>query len=61
MRNGNSWRTSPAAYTLAYTGPNIVANEDLFSGFKFGSSAYFPGACEAPEDPEKTYVILGTQ
>ena len=37
-----------------YTGPNIVANEDLFSGFNFGSSAYFPGACDAPEDPEKT-------
>jgi hypothetical protein len=39
-----------------YTGLNIAANEDLFSGFKFGSSAYFPGACDAPEDPEKTYT-----
>ena len=39
-----------------YTGPNIVDNEDLFSGFKFGSSAYFPGACDALEDPEKTYT-----
>jgi hypothetical protein len=40
----------------SYTGPNIVAHEDLFSGFKFGSSAYFPGACDAPEDPEETYT-----
>ena len=39
-----------------YTEPNIVANQDLFSGFKFGSSAHFPGACDAPEDPEKTYT-----
>jgi hypothetical protein len=39
-----------------YTGPNIIANQDLFSGFKFGSSAYFPGALDAPEDPEKTYA-----
>jgi hypothetical protein len=37
-----------------YTESNIAENEDLFSGFKFGSSAYFPGACDAPEDPEKT-------
>ena len=38
-----------------YTGPNIVENKDLFSGFMFESSAYFPGACDAPEDPEKVY------
>ena len=37
-----------------YTGSNILENEDLFSGFKFGSSAFFPGACDAPEDPERT-------
>ena len=40
-----------------YTGSNIVENEDLFSGFKFGSSAWFPGACDAPEDPEKTTTV----
>jgi hypothetical protein len=39
-----------------YTGPNVVAHRDLFSGFKFGSSAYFPGACDAPEEPEKTHT-----
>jgi hypothetical protein len=51
-----------AAYTVmqnivdkTYTGPNIIENEDLFSGFMFESSAYFPGACDAPEDPEKVY------
>jgi len=39
-----------------YSGSNIAENENLFSGFKFGSSAYFPGACEVPEDPEKAYT-----
>jgi len=37
-----------------YTESNIVENEDLFSGFKFGSSAHFPGACDAPENPDKS-------
>ena len=45
-----------------YTQENIEANKNLFAGFKFGSSVYFPGAVEAPADPEKTYTatISGT-
>ena len=35
---------------------SYVYRMPLFSGFKFGSSAFFPGACDAPEDPEKTHA-----
>ena len=40
-----------------YTEQNILQYEDLFDGFKFESSAYFPGAVDPPEDPEQVYTV----
>ncbi|GAI42100.1 unnamed protein product, partial [marine sediment metagenome] len=41
----------------AYTKQNILSYKDLFDGFKFGSSADFPGAVEPPADPEATHTV----
>ncbi|TNF70327.1 MAG: hypothetical protein EP302_08965, partial [Bacteroidetes bacterium] len=40
-----------------YTQENIGKYEDLLDGFKFGSSAHFPGAVDPPDDPEETYTV----
>ena len=40
-----------------YTGRNILNNESLFKGFKFGSSAHFPGAVDPPVDPDFVYSV----
>ena len=40
-----------------YTENNILLYEDLFNGFKFESSAYFPGAAVPPADPEATHTV----
>jgi hypothetical protein len=39
-----------------YTVANIASYETLLDGFKFGSSAHFPGAVDPPVDPEVTYT-----
>jgi len=40
-----------------YTVENIVANEKLFTDFKFGSSAFFPGSVDSPKDPQKVHTV----
>ncbi len=40
-----------------YTEENILRYEDLFDGFKFESSSYFPGAVEPPENPSQTHTV----
>ncbi|MFQ6132886.1 MAG: M60 family peptidase N-terminal accessory domain-containing protein [Armatimonadota bacterium] len=40
-----------------YTAENLVRYEDLLKGFKFGSSAHFPGAVEPPADPNAAYTV----
>ena len=40
-----------------YTAANIANHADLLDGFKFGSSAYFPGACAPPADPNTTNSV----
>ena len=40
-----------------YTGANISSHEGLIDGFKFGSSAFFPGAVDPPADPDATYTV----
>jgi hypothetical protein len=40
-----------------YTENNILLYEDLFDGFKFESSANFPGAVDPPADPEATHTV----
>ena len=39
-----------------YTAANISSYEHLLGGFKFGSSAHFPGAVDPPVNPEVTYT-----
>nr|NIP27838.1 hypothetical protein [Phycisphaerae bacterium]NIR65910.1 hypothetical protein [candidate division Zixibacteria bacterium]NIP55443.1 hypothetical protein [Phycisphaerae bacterium]NIS54151.1 hypothetical protein [Phycisphaerae bacterium]NIU10520.1 hypothetical protein [Phycisphaerae bacterium] len=39
-----------------YTVANVVSHEALLNGFKFGSSAHFPGAVDPPVDPQVTYT-----
>ncbi len=39
-----------------YTEENILRYEDLFDGFKFESSANFPGAVDPPADPGQTHT-----
>ena len=39
-----------------YTQENILAYEDLIDGFKFGSSAHFPGAVDPPDNPDETHI-----
>jgi autotransporter-associated beta strand protein len=41
---------------LTYTVANIANNQSLLNGFKFGSSASFPGSCAPPTDPNQTYT-----
>ena len=40
-----------------YTRENILAYEDLIDGFKFGSSAHFPGAVDPPDNPDETHIV----
>ncbi|MHC4744611.1 MAG: M60 family metallopeptidase, partial [Planctomycetota bacterium] len=40
-----------------YTVANIVSHEVLLDGFKFGSSAHFPGAVDPPVDPQVSYTV----
>jgi len=40
-----------------YTGANISSHESLIDGFKFESSAHFPGAADPPVDPEATHTV----
>jgi len=40
-----------------YTDKNILRYEELFDGFRFESSAHFPGAADPPVDPEVTYTV----
>ena len=39
-----------------YTQENILAYEDLIDGFKFGSSAHFPGGVDPPDNPDETHI-----
>ena len=39
---------------FTYNASNITNNYSLLNGFKFGSSASFPGSCAAPADPNLT-------
>ena len=40
-----------------YTENNILLYEALFDGFKFESSANFPGAVDPPADPNQTHTV----
>ena len=40
-----------------YTNSNVSTYQALFDGFKFGSSAFFPGAVNPPTDPEVGYDV----
>jgi len=40
-----------------YTEENISRYEDLLDGFKFESSANFPGAVNPPADPDQTHTV----
>ncbi len=40
-----------------YTQENILNYEALIDGFKFGSSAHFPGAVDPPDNPDETYSV----
>jgi hypothetical protein len=39
-----------------YTQENILTYEALIDGFKFGSSAHFPGAVDPPDNPDETHI-----
>jgi len=39
-----------------YTAETIAKHEVLLAGFKFGSSANFPGACSPPANPDQTHT-----
>jgi methionine-rich copper-binding protein CopC len=41
---------------LTYTPANIANYDYLLNGFKFGSSASFPGSCPAPAIPNQTHT-----
>ena len=41
-----------------YNPETIAAYEALLDGFKFASSAHFPGACDPPADPEVSHNML---
>ncbi len=41
---------------ITYTEENIIGNEKLFTGFKFASSAYFPGSVAASKDPQSIHT-----
>ena len=40
-----------------YTGANISSHESLIDGFRFESSAHFPGEADPPADPEATHTV----
>ncbi len=40
-----------------YTEKNTLRYEDLFDGFRFKSSANFPGAVNPPADPDQTHTV----
>jgi hypothetical protein len=41
---------------LTYNATNIANHQSLLNGFKFGSTANFPGSCAPPADPNLTYT-----
>ena len=41
---------------LTYNAANIYNRESLLNGFKFGSTANFPGRCAPPVDPDLTHT-----
>ncbi|MCK5461521.1 MAG: M60 family metallopeptidase, partial [Bacteroidales bacterium] len=42
---------------LVYTQENILTYETLLDGFKFRSSAHFPGAVDPPDDKDESYTV----
>ena len=40
-----------------YTADVLAKNETVLKGFKFGSSAHFPGAVSPPANPDKSYSV----
>ena len=40
-----------------YTAENVARHADLLKGFKFGSSANFPGAVDPPARPDASYKV----
>ena len=40
-----------------YTAENVARHADLLNGFKFGSSACFPGAVDPPARPGESYTV----
>jgi len=40
-----------------YTAENISKYGTLLDGYKFGSSAHFPGSVDPPSDPDATYTV----
>jgi len=41
----------------SYTSETIANHPTLIDGFKFGSSAFFPGSVDPPSDPDVTYTV----
>ena len=41
---------------LTYNAANITNHESLLNGYKFGSTASFPGSCAPPANPNATYT-----
>ena len=69
-RGTNRQRTAPAndlPWTIynvmqnimdrVYTSENVARHAELLNGFKFGSSAHFPGAVDPPSRPNESYVV----
>jgi hypothetical protein len=42
---------------VVYTPGTLATREGLLAGFKFGSSANFPGPCDPPADPEASHTV----
>jgi len=40
-----------------YTGQNLATHGNLLDGYKFGSSANFPGAVAPPANPDRIYTV----
>jgi len=60
IANGIDWTVyNVMQYIMdrVYTQENILTHEALLDGFKFGSSAYFPGALDPPDNPDETYTV----
>ena len=44
-------------HDYVYTPENVEKYATLFNGKKFGTSAYFPGACAVPTNPATAYTV----